>query len=131
MSDEERIARILGDWRERLDEGCAIDPEDVIREHPDLEEPLRARFHALALFTAAVAPVAISLAVAAAAAAVAVTRAGVSDKAASLLLRRSLNRISRTIFRSRHQASLRRRGSASSTSFVYKRRAIGAPAFFG
>ena len=56
MSDEERIDRILGDWRERLDNGETVAPEDVIREHPDLEGPLRTRFHALALFQAAIAP---------------------------------------------------------------------------
>ncbi|MHC5012426.1 MAG: hypothetical protein ACYTG6_16025, partial [Planctomycetota bacterium] len=48
MSDEDRITSILGDWQERCDCGEAVDPKDVIAEHPDLADQLRAKFEALA-----------------------------------------------------------------------------------
>ena len=48
MGDEDRLAEILFDWRERQDRGEYVDPEDVVRAHPDLAEKLRARFVALA-----------------------------------------------------------------------------------
>ena len=53
MGDDSRIDEILGEWRERCDRGEAVDPEDVVREHPDLAEPLRARFRALSLLEGA------------------------------------------------------------------------------
>ncbi|MHC5012482.1 MAG: serine/threonine-protein kinase, partial [Planctomycetota bacterium] len=52
MDDNERIAGILGTWRERCDRGEDTDPEDVIREHPDLADALRERFDALAALDA-------------------------------------------------------------------------------
>ncbi|MCK6460612.1 MAG: protein kinase, partial [Planctomycetes bacterium] len=47
MADE-RLAEILGQWRDRRDRGEAVDPEELIREHPDLADALRARFRAIA-----------------------------------------------------------------------------------
>jgi tetratricopeptide (TPR) repeat protein/serine/threonine protein kinase len=47
MKKEERIARILGDWRESQGRGDARDPEEIVRAHPDLADELRARFVAL------------------------------------------------------------------------------------
>ncbi|MEN8148612.1 MAG: hypothetical protein ABFS86_02245, partial [Planctomycetota bacterium] len=52
MDEAERIDRILLEWREAMDRGEPVDPEAVVRLHPDLEKPLRARFQALAVFDA-------------------------------------------------------------------------------
>jgi serine/threonine protein kinase len=50
MSDvDDRLAEILEDWRRRRDEGEWRDPEEVVLEHPELAEELRARFAAMAL----------------------------------------------------------------------------------
>jgi len=38
---------ILGEWREQRDRGEPVDPESVIRAHPELADELRARFAAL------------------------------------------------------------------------------------
>jgi serine/threonine protein kinase/WD40 repeat protein len=48
MSDEDRIASILGEWQARRDQGEEVAPETVIGEHPDLADRLRAKFAALA-----------------------------------------------------------------------------------
>ncbi|MHC4971847.1 MAG: serine/threonine-protein kinase [Planctomycetota bacterium] len=47
MDKQERIARILGDWRECQSRGDATDPEEIVQAHPDLADELRARFAAL------------------------------------------------------------------------------------
>ncbi len=47
MSDEQ-VSDILGQWRDRRDGGEAVDPEEVIRAHPELADALRARFKAIA-----------------------------------------------------------------------------------
>ncbi|MHC4972065.1 MAG: protein kinase domain-containing protein [Planctomycetota bacterium] len=44
MSDPERVEEIVGRWREACDGGAAVDPEEIIRRHPDLAEDLRERF---------------------------------------------------------------------------------------
>ena len=47
MSDEDRIAEIIGDWFERRDRGEEASPEAVVREHPELERELREHFEIL------------------------------------------------------------------------------------
>ena len=49
MTDDARIDDILAKWRAGIDAGRRQDPEDLIREHPDLAEELRRRFAALAV----------------------------------------------------------------------------------
>ena len=49
MSTDELAAEIMGYYRERLDRGEAVDPEDIVREYPDLADTLRRRFTALQL----------------------------------------------------------------------------------
>jgi tetratricopeptide (TPR) repeat protein len=49
MSTEERAAAAFGTWRERVDRGERVDPEDVIRAHPDLAVALRRQFDAMRL----------------------------------------------------------------------------------
>jgi len=44
VNDTERVEEILGRWREARDQGVSVDPEDVIRKHPDLADKLRERF---------------------------------------------------------------------------------------
>jgi tetratricopeptide (TPR) repeat protein len=44
MDSESKVVAILGDWRRRRDEGEVLDPEDVIREHPEHADELRRRF---------------------------------------------------------------------------------------
>jgi tetratricopeptide (TPR) repeat protein len=44
MDKEARVVAILGAWRRRRDEGETIDPEEVVRAHPDLAAELRERF---------------------------------------------------------------------------------------
>ncbi|MHC5033202.1 MAG: tetratricopeptide repeat protein [Planctomycetota bacterium] len=46
MPEDERLDAILAQWYERRDSGEDVSPEDVLREHPDLAEALRARFRA-------------------------------------------------------------------------------------
>ena len=48
MSAEDRLAEILGDWQERRDRGEYVDPDELVRAHPELADELRARFLALA-----------------------------------------------------------------------------------
>jgi len=52
MDIEERVDEILLEWREAVDRGEPVNTEDLVRRHPDLEKPLRARFQALAVFDA-------------------------------------------------------------------------------
>jgi serine/threonine protein kinase/tetratricopeptide (TPR) repeat protein len=47
VSGEERLAAIFGAWRERIERGEDVDPEEVVRGHPDLADELRRRFFAL------------------------------------------------------------------------------------
>ena len=56
---EERIAEILGAWLEAQDRGEERAPEEVIREHPDLADELRARFAAMGALVLALAEEAI------------------------------------------------------------------------
>ncbi|MHC4164927.1 MAG: serine/threonine-protein kinase, partial [Planctomycetota bacterium] len=49
MNEAKRLAKILGDWRERKEQGEHVDPEEVVRTHPELAEALRARFEAMAV----------------------------------------------------------------------------------
>ena len=44
---DDRLSEILGDWYERREQGETLEPEDVVRAHPELAEPLRQRFAAL------------------------------------------------------------------------------------
>lgn len=44
MDRSEHLAGILADWRARRDRGDSIAPEEVVRQHPELTEELRARF---------------------------------------------------------------------------------------
>ncbi|MHC4941220.1 MAG: protein kinase domain-containing protein [Planctomycetota bacterium] len=44
MSGPDRIEEILGRWREARDRGESIDPEQVIRDNPELADELRERF---------------------------------------------------------------------------------------
>jgi len=44
MEHESKVVAILGEWRRRRDEGEFLDPEDVIRDHPELADELRKRF---------------------------------------------------------------------------------------
>ncbi|MHC4549259.1 MAG: tetratricopeptide repeat protein [Planctomycetota bacterium] len=46
MSKQEQIERILGAWLERCEAGHVVDPEEVVRSHPDLADELRRRFAA-------------------------------------------------------------------------------------
>ncbi len=55
MDQDSRIADIIGAWRARRDRGEVVRPEEVIADHPDLAEALRARFAALQLLDLAVA----------------------------------------------------------------------------
>ena len=57
MSDDERIASILGEWQMRCDQGETVPPEEVITAHPELADELRARFAALDAFDEALAGV--------------------------------------------------------------------------
>jgi serine/threonine protein kinase/tetratricopeptide (TPR) repeat protein len=56
LTDAERIADLVGQWRERIDRGEVADPEELIRAHPDLADKLRAHFAALDLFARTFAP---------------------------------------------------------------------------
>ncbi len=56
MNADDRAAEIVSRCRRRLDVGEAVDPEAVIREHPDLAATLRARFGALRLLDRAFRP---------------------------------------------------------------------------
>ena len=47
MSFDDRATEILAACRERLDRGEAVDPEEVVRAHPELADTLRRRFAAL------------------------------------------------------------------------------------
>ena len=47
MSDDSRLASIVGEWQARLDRGEHVDPEAVIAEHPDLADALREQLRAL------------------------------------------------------------------------------------
>jgi serine/threonine protein kinase/predicted Zn-dependent protease len=49
MRSEERVAEILGDWRERRDRGEYLAPAEVIAAHPEVADELRLRFEAMAL----------------------------------------------------------------------------------
>ncbi|MCZ6691759.1 MAG: tetratricopeptide repeat protein [Planctomycetota bacterium] len=49
MPENDRLEQILAEWLDRQDRGESSDPEDVIREHPDLASDLRARFETLPL----------------------------------------------------------------------------------
>ncbi len=48
MSKTERLAEIIGAWREQRERG-AVDTEEIISQHPDLADELRARFRAVEL----------------------------------------------------------------------------------
>jgi len=50
VTDEERAADVLADWYERRERGEAIDPKDVVREHPEFAAALEAHFAAQAIF---------------------------------------------------------------------------------
>ena len=47
MGEEERLADIIGEWRDRCDRGEEVTPEQVIHEHPELAEELRSHFDIL------------------------------------------------------------------------------------
>ena len=47
MPENERVAEILVDWYDRQDRGEAVDPEELIRDHPEIEIELREAFGAL------------------------------------------------------------------------------------
>ena len=47
VSTEERAAAAFGEWRERIDRGESVAPEDVIAAHPELADALRRQFDAL------------------------------------------------------------------------------------
>ncbi|MHC4954165.1 MAG: tetratricopeptide repeat protein [Planctomycetota bacterium] len=49
MSRDGRIPEVLGEWRERLERGEHVDPEEVIAAHPELAEELRRRFETMAM----------------------------------------------------------------------------------
>ena len=49
MNAGDRAAEIVGRCRERVEKGEAVDPEEVIRAHPDLAATLREQFAALEL----------------------------------------------------------------------------------
>ena len=49
MSTDVRVAEIVGRYREAIRRGDAVDPEELVRAHPDLESPLRRQLAALAL----------------------------------------------------------------------------------
>lgn len=53
MDTPERIASILGRWRERVDAGERVRAEDLLAEHPDLVEPLKEHLSALGLLEVA------------------------------------------------------------------------------
>ncbi|MHC4861834.1 MAG: hypothetical protein ACYTDY_17280, partial [Planctomycetota bacterium] len=48
MSEEDRLAEIVGDWLDRRGRGECVDPEEVIQAHPELAVALRTRFATLA-----------------------------------------------------------------------------------
>jgi tetratricopeptide (TPR) repeat protein/tRNA A-37 threonylcarbamoyl transferase component Bud32 len=58
VSDDGRVGEIVAAWRARRDRGEDVDPEDVVREHPEVAADLRAAFAALRLLDRAVAGVA-------------------------------------------------------------------------
>ena len=60
MDTEEQVAAILADWSERQQSGDHVDPEDVIRSHPELTALLRDGFAALEYVDAAVGRVSAS-----------------------------------------------------------------------
>ena len=47
MTQEDRLARVLGEWQERRDAGQFLDTEALCGEHPELAEELRRRLAAL------------------------------------------------------------------------------------
>ncbi|MHC4578191.1 MAG: protein kinase domain-containing protein [Planctomycetota bacterium] len=55
MASDDRLDEILGQWQEAWEAGDPIDPEEVIRAHPELALALRARFEALDLVDVALA----------------------------------------------------------------------------
>ena len=40
---EDRVARVLGAWRARLDAGEFVAPDELFKEHPDIAGELRRR----------------------------------------------------------------------------------------
>jgi serine/threonine protein kinase/tetratricopeptide (TPR) repeat protein len=58
MNRGRRADEIVGRCRERLDRGERVDPDEVLREHPDLAEILRPRLMALAMLASRSAPTA-------------------------------------------------------------------------
>jgi WD40 repeat protein/serine/threonine protein kinase len=53
MADESRIESIFAGWLERRERGESVDPEEVVREHPELADALRRRFRAMAMVSVA------------------------------------------------------------------------------
>jgi serine/threonine protein kinase/tetratricopeptide (TPR) repeat protein len=49
VTTDELVEEIFGRCRERMDRGESVDVEAIVRAHPDLERPLRARFEAARL----------------------------------------------------------------------------------
>ncbi|HVG94525.1 MAG TPA: hypothetical protein VND21_08765, partial [Planctomycetota bacterium] len=49
MSTDDLAEQIVARCRERLERGESVDPEAVIRAHPDMADALRAQFDALRL----------------------------------------------------------------------------------
>jgi serine/threonine protein kinase/tetratricopeptide (TPR) repeat protein len=47
LSAEERAAAVFGEWRERIDGGETVDPDELIRAHPEIATELRRQFEAL------------------------------------------------------------------------------------
>jgi serine/threonine protein kinase/tetratricopeptide (TPR) repeat protein len=44
VTDADRVAEILADWRDRRDRGEAPSPEEIVAAHPDLSDALREQF---------------------------------------------------------------------------------------
>ncbi|MHC4941350.1 MAG: serine/threonine-protein kinase, partial [Planctomycetota bacterium] len=55
MTSADRLDEIIALWQEERDRGHAVDPESLIREHPELGDDLRRRFEALHLVDLAIA----------------------------------------------------------------------------
>jgi serine/threonine protein kinase len=56
-SREERLARLMADYSDHLNAGEPLDPEQIISEHPDLAQELKAALSALATVDSSVDPV--------------------------------------------------------------------------
>ena len=49
MHDQERIAKIIGDWAEQHDRDELFGPDEVCLAHPELASALRAQFVVMGL----------------------------------------------------------------------------------